>query len=62
MEGDKLTLQGRARDALSLLQLLSSSGRFQDVKFESEVIRDQEAGTRHLQHQCDGTSQWLRLE
>jgi general secretion pathway protein L len=44
MEGDKLTLQGRARDALSLLPLLSSSGRFQDVKFESEVIRDQEAG------------------
>jgi general secretion pathway protein L len=44
MEGDKLTLQGRARDALSLLPLLNSSGRFQDVKFESEVARDAEAG------------------
>ena len=44
MEGDKLTMQGRARDALSLLPLLNSSGRFQDVKFESEVIRDAEAG------------------
>lgn len=44
MEGDKLTLQGRARDALSLLPLLNSSGQFQDVKFESEVIRDPEAG------------------
>lgn len=44
MEGDKLMLQGRARDALSLLPLLNSSGRFQDVKFESEVIRDPEAG------------------
>jgi general secretion pathway protein L len=44
MEGDKITLQGRARDALSLLPLLNSSGRFQDVKFESEVIRDPEAG------------------
>lgn len=44
MEGDKLTLQGRARDALSLLPLLNSSGRFRDVKFESEVIREPEAG------------------
>jgi len=44
MEGDKLTLQGRARDALSLLPLLNSSGRFQDVKFDSEVFRDPEAG------------------
>jgi general secretion pathway protein L len=44
MEGDKLTMQGRARDALSLLPLLNSSGRFQGVKFESEVIRDAEAG------------------
>lgn len=44
MEGDKLTIQGRARDALALLPLLNSSGRFQDVKFESEVIRDAEAG------------------
>jgi general secretion pathway protein L len=44
MEGDKLTMQGRARDALSLLKLLNSSGRFQDVKFESEVIRDAEGG------------------
>lgn len=44
MEGDKIALQGRARDALSLLPLLNSSGRFQDVKFESEVIRDPEAG------------------
>ena len=43
MEEDKLTLQGRARDALSLLPLLNSSGRFQDVKFESEVVRDAEA-------------------
>lgn len=44
MERDKVTLQGSARDALSLLPLLNSSGRFQDVKFESEVIRDSEAG------------------
>lgn len=44
MEGDKLTIQGRARDALSLLPLLNSSGRFQDVKFESEVVREAEAG------------------
>lgn len=44
MEGDKLTMQGRARDALSLLPLLNSSGRFQDVKFESEVVRDADAG------------------
>jgi len=45
MEGDKLTMQGRARDALSLLPLLNSSGRFQDVKFESEVVRDADAGS-----------------
>jgi general secretion pathway protein L len=44
MEGDQVTLQGRARDALSLLPLLNSSGRFQDVKFESEVVRDPEGG------------------
>ena len=45
MDGDKITIQGHAADALALLPLLTSSGPFQDVKFDSEVVRDPAAGT-----------------
>ena len=45
MEGDKLQIQGHAQDALSLLALLNSSGQFIDVKFESEIVADPEAGS-----------------
>lgn len=45
LEGDKLTVQGQAKDALSLLPLLDSSGRFRDVKFDSEVVSDPDAGS-----------------
>lgn len=45
MEGDKLQIQGHAQDALSLLSLLNSSGQFTDVKFESEIVADPEAGS-----------------
>jgi general secretion pathway protein L len=45
LEGDKLTVQGHAKDALSLLPLLNSSGRFRDVKFDSEVVSDPDAGS-----------------
>jgi len=45
LDGDKLTVQGHAKDALSLLPLLNSSGRFRDVKFDSEVVSDPDAGS-----------------
>lgn len=45
IEGDKLLIQGHARDALSLLPLLNASGQFSDVKFESEIVTDPEAGS-----------------
>ena len=45
LDGDKLSIQGHAKDALSLLPLLNSSGRFRDVKFDSEVVSDPDAGS-----------------
>jgi general secretion pathway protein L len=45
LDGDKLSIQGHANDALSLLPLLNSSGRFRDVKFDSEVVSDPDAGS-----------------
>lgn len=44
LEGDKLTIQGYANDALALLPLLSASGRFRDPKFDTEIVRDAAAG------------------
>ena len=44
LEGDKLTIQGYANDALALLPLFSASGRFRDAKFDAEIVRDAAAG------------------
>lgn len=44
MSGDQVTLEGHATDALALLPLLTASGFFQDVHFNSEVMRDVDAG------------------
>jgi general secretion pathway protein L len=44
LEGDRLTIQGNATDALTLLPLLTASGLLQEVAFASEVARDPDAG------------------
>lgn len=45
LSGDQLTVEGHASDALALLPLLTSSGFFRDVHFNSEVLRDLETDT-----------------
>lgn len=44
LTGNQVTIEGHASDALALLPLLTSSGRFAEVHFDSEVTRDAEAG------------------
>lgn len=53
LEGDKLTIQGHATDALSLLPTLSASNRFRDVAFASEVVRDTEGGVEQFSITAD---------
>lgn len=42
--GNQISVEGHASDALALLPLLTSSGFFKDVQFNSEVTRDLETG------------------
>lgn len=44
ISGTEVTIEGHAIDALALLPLLTSSGFFRDAHFDSEVMRDIEAG------------------
>ena len=44
LEGDRLTIQGSATDALAILPLLTASGLLQEVAFASEVVRDPDVG------------------